>query len=295
MKNKRTINGWPFVLPGLSFAVLITFGPIIYVLVQSFQRVRLYDFYNRPFIGLTNYMRVVNDVFITRSILITIYYTLLVTALCILVALAIGSLVNSKHVRNKNIVLTLCLIPFIVTQVVTGLMFRILIFEPTYGLLNNVINALANTRISTVWTMNPNTAFPIIVAVSVWRLSPLAILMIYTGLTTVPNQLVEAGRIDGAHGLQIFRNIIYPYLHKHVVFVSLILMTSAFREFDTVMALTGGGPGRQTAVLSIMTYFMGTQNHDYGIASAISVIMFVIIACLCLLYRRIFRIKGIEL
>ena len=292
MRTNRLINGWPFVLPGLAFTLFVTLGPIAYVFVQSFQRVRLYRFNERPFIGLDNYLRVLGDMFVLRSVYVTILYTILVTLFCITLGLCISVLINKKYVKRKNLILAIYLLPFIVTHVVTGLIFRILILEPSYGLLNYVINSIFNANVTTAWTMNPATAFPVVIAVSVWRLIPLAILILYAGLTTIPNEVIEASTIDGASPFMAFRKIVYPLLHKHVFFVALVLMTSAFREYDTVFALTGGGPGRRTMVLSILIYLRGTQSHDYGMASAISVIMFLIIAVLAAVFMKTFTKVG---
>lgn len=118
--------------------------------------------------------------------------------------------------------------------------------------------------------------------------------MFYAALATIPDELLEAARIDGASALQVLWHVIVPMIRSHTLFVSLIIMTSAFREFETIFTLTGGGPGRTTTTLSILAYNRGVASQDMGMANAIAFTMFAIMATLAWAYITLARSRQRE-
>ena len=113
--------------------------------------------------------------------------------------------------------------------------------------------------------------------------------MFYAALTTIPDELYDAGKTDGAGPMQTLWHIVLPMLRPHMLFVSIIFITSAFREFDMIWSLTGGGPGRATTVLSIFAYDRGIANQDMGMGNSIAFSMFIIMAVAAWIYITVYR------
>lgn len=251
MGTQRFTRGWLFVLPGLTALVLIIGFPLATAFRYSLHEVFLYRFTNQVFVGLQNYRDLWNDPLFLRSLNTTIMFT-------------IGN-----------------------TAVVVGLTFRLFVWEPEYGIVNAMLGSLGISPIG--WLIDSDWALFATVLTNSWHLTPLALLVFYAALTTIPEELVDSARIDGARPMQILWHVILPMIRSHVLFVSLIIMTSAFREFELVLTLTGGGPGRTTSVLSILADNRGIANSDMGMANTIAFTMFLIMAVVAWTYIAIFR------
>ena len=142
--------------------------------------------------------------------------------------------------------IALFLVPFVMTPVVGGIAWRFFIWQQEFGVVNRIAGLFgAEAR---YWLLDRETALLATMITNSWHLIPLAVLVFYAALTTIPDELHDAGRVDGAKPLQALWYIVLPMLRPHILFVSIILITSAFREFDMIWALTGGGPGRATTV-----------------------------------------------
>lgn len=158
-----------------------------------------------------------------------------------------------------------------------------------------VVNALSGLfgAEARYWLLDRETALLASIISNSWHLIPLAILVFYAALSTIPDELYDAAHIDGAGAFQSLWYVVLPLLRPHILFVSIILLTSAFREFDMIWALTGGGPGRSTTVLSIFAYNRGIANQDMGMANTIAFSMFIIMAVIAWIYITIYR-KTLE-
>jgi ABC-type sugar transport system permease subunit len=290
MGTARFTRGWLFVLPGLTALVLIIGVPLVTAFRYSLHEVFLYRFGNQVFVGLQNYRDLWNDPLFFLSLRTTLVFTIGNTAVVVVMGLLVAFLLSSKKVRFKTGFMALFLLPFVMTQVVVGLTFRLFVWEPEYGVINAMLGVLGFAPIG--WLIDRNWAMFATVLTNSWHLTPLALLVFYAALTTIPEELTDSARIDGAGPLQVLWHVILPMIRSHVLFVSLIIMTSAFREFELVFTLTGGGPGRTTSVLSILAYNRGIANSDMGMANTIAFTMFIIMATVAWTYIAIFRAQN---
>ena len=288
MSHAKLTRGWWFILPSLLLLFTIVGVPLYYAARYSLHEVLLFRFRLQPFVGLENYQRLLEDPLFLGATRTTIVFTLANTVLAVLTGLLIAFLLSNRAVRYKSLFMAFFLLPFVMTQVVTGVTFRLFIWEADFGLVNYLLGAL--NLPTPGWLIERHMALPAAVLTNVWRLTPLALLVLYAALSTLSEAIIEAARIDGAGTWTLLSRIIVPQIRHHILFVSLIIITSAFREFDTIFTLTGGGPGRQTTVLSILAYNRGITNQDMGYANAIAFSMFLIVGVLCWLYITVFRV-----
>ena len=165
-------------------------------------------------------------------------------------------------------------------------------FPPRWGILNSILGIFGIQGPG--WIIDPKTGMLSIVIVAVWNLTPFVILVLYAGLTIIPEDLVDAAKIDGASSIRIFKHIILPFLRPHILFSTLIIITGAYRQFDQVWALTGGGPARSTELLSVLIYRLGFETKNIGVANAIAFFMFLVLSTLCFLYIKAFNLKKEE-
>jgi ABC-type sugar transport system permease subunit len=295
MTTRKHFKAWAFILPGVITGLLILGVPVAQAFWYSLHTLRLYRLDQQVFIGLQNYARLWEDPLFILSIKVTVLFTIGCTVLSVLVGLLIAGIMSTRGIKGTGSVrffMAFFLVPFVATQVVVGMLGRLFVWEPEYGLVNFILALFGLDGPG--WLISRDTALWATILTNTWRLIPLAILIFYAALTTVPEELIESAEVDGAGGFRTFAGIKLPLIRYHIGFVSLIQLTSAFREFDVIYSLTGGGPGRSTNVLSMLVYNEGISSANMGMANAISFSMFVIVAIISLLYMRVARLGELE-
>ncbi len=291
MSSRRHFNPWAFILPGVIAGGVVLGFPVAQALWTSLHRLRMYRLHDQVFVGLDNYVRLLQDPLFHLSVRSTIVFSVGCTVLSVIAGLAVASVMSTRGIRGTaaaRFFMAFYLVPFVATQVVVGMMGRLYVWEPEYGLVNFIIGLFGAE--GPMWLISRDTAMWATVVTNAWRLTPLAVLIFYAALATVPEELLESAEVDGAGGWRALAMIKLPLIRYHIGFVALIQLTSAFREFDTVFALTGGGPARVTNVLSLLVYNEGISNSDMGMANAISFTMLIIVAILSLIYMRFARL-----
>ncbi|MBE0414661.1 carbohydrate ABC transporter permease [Yoonia sp.] len=289
-RRDKFTRGWWFILPGLILMVAVVGTPLVLGFSYSLQDVFLYAFDKKTFVGLDNYRRAFADPLYVNALRITAIFTLGCLVLSVGFGILIAFLLNARQVRLRPIWLALFLIPFVMTPIVGGIAWKFFIWHQDTGVINMISAAFGGPK--PYWLLDRETALLAATISNSWHLIPLAVLVFYAALTTIPDELHEAGRVDGAGPFQSLWYIVLPMLRPHILFVSIIIITSAFREFDMIWALTGGGPGRSTTVLSIFAYNRGIANQDMGMANTIAFTMFIIMSVVAWLYITIYRRTG---
>lgn len=285
--RSRLTRGWWFLAPGLVLMTAIVSVPLFMAFRYSVHRVFLYRFNEQDFVGLANYLRAFRDPLYINALKTTVIFTLGCLVLSIVLGLLVAFMLNSRLVRMRPMWLALFLIPFVVTPVVAGIAWRFFMWQQEFGVINEILSALGGP--SPYWLLERETVLLAAIISNSWHLTPLAILVFYAALTTIPEDLFDAGKTDGAGPFQTLWYIVLPMLRLHILFVSIIVITSAFREFDMIWSLTGGGPGRATTVLSIYAYDRGIANQDMGMGNSIAFSMFVIMAVAAWIYITLYR------
>lgn len=279
---KERNNGIPFILPALVLLSFITLYPAVYVVYLSFQR-RLLIFDLSTFVGLDNYLFLLRDERFWNALKNTLYFTAASVSLELILGLGFALLLH-RTFKLKGPVRAVVMIPWIIPTVVSAKMWE-WIYNTDYGILNYLLGLKVNWLGSPFWALN------CAVAMDVWKTTPFVAILLTAGLQIIPGEIVRAAKIDGAGPWQIFKRITLPLL-KPVILVVLIFRTlDAFRVFDAVYVLTGGGPANTTETLSIYAYKILFQTLQFGYGSTLSVVVFLCLGCFSLVYIRFLR-KG---
>jgi multiple sugar transport system permease protein len=271
--------------PCFAFVSVFAFYPIVYSVWLSLHSVVLgLPRLGQPFVGFDNYAELLRDPIALRSMRNTLIFVFSSTLLELCFGLGIALVIN-RSFRGRGAVRAAVLVPWAIPTVVSSQLWRY-IFNDRYGLLNFALFG-TDTSNYVAWLADPTTAFIAIVVADVWKTSAFAALLILAGLQTIPDDLYEAARLDGASAWAQFRHITLPLL-KPALLVALLFRTmDAFRVFDLVFVMTQGGPADATNVLQFYGYKKIFAEGLMGYGSTISVAVFLITLSLSLVYIRL--------
>ena len=257
----------------------LTIYPLVTVVYYSF-----FDYHYvrgfEGFVGIANYRRLLGDLFFTVSLRNTLVFALLATSSQLLLGLAFALLFN-RPFRGRQLFVPLMILPMILSTMVVSAIWRAW-FHYDFGFLNNVLRAIGLDGVR--WLFDPNIALYSIALVDLWQWTPMVFLILLAGLQSIPGEYYEAARIDGANGFQVLTSITLPLIQGHLFLVALLRTVDAFKLFDKVYALTGGGPGIATESVSTYIYREGFRYFNVGTASAASIIMLAVALALTLVY-----------
>lgn len=257
--------------------------PVLYVFYLSLHR-RVLTFNISTFVGIDNYSFLLRDPRFWNALKNTAYFTGVSVTLEIILGLSIAVLLN-RAFRGRGVMRAVVLVPWAIPTVVSARMWE-WIYNPDFGILNFIFRTDINWLGSTFWAMNAA------VFMDVWKTTPFVVLLLIAGLQVIPGDLYRAARVDGAGSWYIFRKITLPLLMP-VVLVALIFRTlDAFRVFDAVYILTGGGPANTTETLSIYAYKVLFQLLQFGYGSTLSVVVFLCVGLISVFYVRLLSRSG---
>jgi multiple sugar transport system permease protein len=271
----REERGTGFVAPAVVLLALVTAYPLVYVLYLSlFRRMVIFDI--SRFIGADNYLYMLHDGRFWNALGNTAYFTLVSVALELIIGVGIALLIN-RPFRLKAAARAVILVPWAVPTVVSARMWE-WIFNTDSGVMNYLLGARIN------WLGSPFWAIHAAIFADVWKTTPFVVILAYAGLQVIPRELFQAARCDGAGPWQMFRRITLPLLKPVILVVLIFRSLDAFRIFDTVYVLTGGGPANTTETLSIYAYKLLFQTLQFGYGSALAVIVFLCVGLISILY-----------
>jgi multiple sugar transport system permease protein len=284
MRDGRQDSGIGFVLPALVLLFFVTVYPLFYVVYLSLHR-KLLIFDISRFSGFDNYLFLVRDDRFWNALGNTVYFTGVSVFLELLLGLLIALLLN-RAFRFKGLTRAAVLLPWAIPTVVSARMWEWM-YNTDFGILNHLLGTKVNWLGSPVWALNAA------VFMDVWKTTPFVIILLMAGLQVIPQELYQAARIDGAGSGARFRRITLPLL-KPVILVVLIFRTlDAFRVFDAIYVLTGGGPANASETLSIYAYKILFQTLQFGYGSAVSVVVFLCVGFISVFYIRMLS-KGMR-
>jgi ABC-type sugar transport system permease subunit len=275
-----------FLVPSMTVLAVILFYPLAYSLGLSF-----YNYYlpvpRTTFVGLDNFRFILGDDAFWEALGVTARFTGAAVAIEVVLGIAVALLLDSR-IPCRRFVNTVVLLPMAITPAVAGLLMRWM-FESNWGLVNYFLGLVGVQGPG--WTGDPVWALWSIVLADVWQNTPFVILVVYAGLQSVPVEPLEAAMVDGASRAQTLAHVVFPFLRPLVLFVLIIRSMDAFRIFDQVFVMTGGGPGTTTQTITFYNYVMAFRQLRMGRASALGVITLLILslvigAWIYLLYRR---------
>ncbi len=271
-----------FIVPSLIGFTLFFLFPAVRGLFMSFTD---WDLLTEPeFIGVANYRRLFQDRFFWNSLRVTVMYVLYNIPIQTVIGLAIAVLMN--RVKNSTALRGVILLPWFIPNVVVGLLWLMLL-NPLVGPINLMLTGLGLDRVQ--FLMLPQTALPSIAGINIWRHMGYVALLFFAGLQTIPNNLYEASRIDGASPFQAFWRITLPLLRPVMTFVVVTSVIGSFQIFDTVAVTTEGGPMRSTEVMIWFIFDHAFRRFNMGYGAAATVVLFLILVVFTFAYMKITR------
>ena len=274
---KNSICGIYFILPAL-------IGTFIFIIIPIFCSFALslteWDLLNEiRLVGFDNYRAVLTEPVFKQVLTNTLVYAISVTFFAVLIPLIIANILNSK-LKGSEWFKTVYFIPFITPAVVIAIVWS-WIFDPNIG----GVNILFKTHLE--WLFDTRLAMPVLIFVSVWKLIGYNVVLFLTGFTSIPSNLFEAAKIDGAGDFKIFWNITLPLLKPTTYFVTLVTAISSFQVFDLIYVMTSGGPKDSTNIIVYSIYKYAFEHFDIGKACALAYILFVVIFILAMLQKKL--------
>jgi len=264
--------------------------PTAYVFSISLRDYKLTDpTAGNPFVGLENYKTLLSDPEFFSALWRSVLFTVGSVALTFVVGMAIALLLNRRDIRGTGLTRTAILVPLILTPLVIGATYRFML-DRDNGIINEFLALVGLQRIP--FLADPAWAMTSVILVDVWQWTPFAVLVLLAGLESLPVGPFEAARMDGASRWGEFWYITLPLLAPVIAVVLLIRTMDAFREFDKIFIMTGGGPGIATQTLPIFLYRSGFQDFDMGFSAATGVVMLIIVTVVSSFYVRRIHSAG---
>ncbi|QHS18125.1 sugar ABC transporter permease [haloarchaeon 3A1-DGR] len=250
--------------------------PVSHLLYSSLHSTGRYTVGGAEFVGLQNYINAFQDPMFWTTLQHSVIYTIGSVTVAFLLGLAAALSINRlRSERARSTFTVLVLLAWAVPLVVTGLIWRF-ILHSNYGIANAVLMNLGLISERIGFITNTTPAFISVILADAWSRAPFAAIILLAGLQTIPENLYEAARVDGATDFQMFKDITLPQIKPSAGVALLIMTMFAFRTFSIVFALTQGGPGSATEVLATYIYRTGISQGQLGYAAALSVIMILI-------------------
>ena len=280
--NQESVTALLFVLPSLIGFTLFYAVPAVRGVWISFTN---WDMLRDPtFIGLENYIKLFNDPEFWNALKVTLYYVLLniplQTVLAMIIAVMMSRLTKSMVIR------ALIILPWLMPPVVVGLIWLWLL-DPNLGIVNMGLKALGLPVIAFFGL--PQWAMPTIAMINIWEYVGYTALLIFAGLQSIPGSVYEAASIDGASESQTFWKVTVPLLRPVLVFVVVTSVIGSFQIFDTIAITTQGGPVNATKVLNWYIYEQAFSRFNMGYATAISIVLFLILIFVSMMQMRLMR------
>jgi multiple sugar transport system permease protein len=279
--SDRSIQ-WLFIAPTVILLILFNIFPLFYSLYLSFTNYSAIARAEPVWVGLDNYAALLSDPQMWKYFATTGRFAFLSVGLQMVIGFGLALLLREKF-RGSGLVTTLILIPMMISPVVVGLFWK-LIFNPSFGIFNYLLGMSDPAR-APDWLATQNLALWAVVIVDVWMWSPFVMLLCLSGLNAIPDYLYEAAAIDRAGAWFQFRRITLPQVMPLLLIAVLFRTIEAFKAFDLVMGMTGGGPGDTTELVAVNLYRMAFQGQwRTGYASALAYIVLIVIIAISNVY-----------
>lgn len=271
--NKKAIS--LFVVPALIVYSIIVMVPVIWSMYYSF-------FSGSPglqweFAGLDNYARLFKDKNFLNALMVNCKYVIVTTIGQVGMGLLLALMFKFWLKRCKTFVRTLVFFPVVLPTVAVGQLFaKIYEIQPNYGLLNSLLDSLGFTQLVQPWIGQSSTALWALCIMDIWVAMGFYSVIFYGALLDIPDDILEAARIDGCGGWQLFKGILAPLLRPMIVTSLVFSFSGTVKMFESAMALTNGGPGSATKSLSMYMYDVAFTYNKVGYASVIAIVIFLI-------------------
>ncbi|MDQ0892249.1 multiple sugar transport system permease protein [Paenibacillus sp. V4I9] len=278
-------NSYLFVLPALVFMAVFVIFPIAYNVTLSFQDVNVYNLKGEHhFIGLSNYIKSLKDPVFYISMKNSVVFTVLSIFFQFAIGFGLALFFNMKFL-GRNLFRSLMLLSWMLPVVITGTIFQWM-FSGDYGVINYFLQSLGLISKPISWLSDANTALLGTIVANIWTGIPFNMIILLSGLQTLPTHLYEAAKLDGANRFLQFRHITLPLLRPTILVLFMLGIIYTFKVFDLVFIMTAGGPVTASTVLPIYAYQLSFTTFEFSQGAAVSMIMFLMLIVIAIVYLR---------
>lgn len=285
-----TVFGYLLNLPALFLIFLLIIYPIVDAFWDSLHQYNL----RRPnvfkFIGLQNYVDLVNSPDFWQSMWVTFDFTFWTMALVVILSTLLA-LVANENFRGRGFIRALILLPWAMPGIVNALMWQ-WIYNSKVGALNGLLFSLGLIKDYRSWIMDPSSMYASIIVANVWNSLPFATLIMLAALQSVPTELYDAARVDRASFVHRFWNVTLPWLYQPILIVLILQTLGGLRLFDIIYLLTGGGPGNATTTIGFAAYQTAFMSYDFGSADAYGYFIALLTLIFAIIYIRLLYHRG---
>lgn len=284
--RKFTTSEILFVIPALIYMLIFVGYPIVYNIILSFQDTTLTNIgsASKKFVWLANY----KNLFSSNLIFITIKNTLFYTVMCLIIQFSLGFLMalffNLKF-RIAGFLKGIIIISWMMPTIATALIFRFMLSET--GIINSYLQTLGILKQPILWLSNQNTAMWGVIIANSWVGIPFNMLLLSTGLSNVPESIIESAKIDGAVAWQRLIFIIIPMIKPAILSVLVLGFVYTFKVFDLVFTMTAGGPVNSTEVLSTYSYLLSFKYYYFSQGASVANILASFLIIISFIYVRL--------
>ncbi|WP_458111972.1 sugar ABC transporter permease [Arthrobacter sp. R1-13] len=287
--RKERLFQWLFLVPAVVYMALFFGYPVVKNVIMSFQDYTTATFFTgeAPWVGVQNYVTVLSSSLFSTSLLNTALFTVGSILGQFVIGLALAIFFQRKFPLN-GILRSLLLLPWLLPLIVSSAVWR-WILDKDSGALNRFLGDLNIIETGVPWLTSTSLALIAVVGVNIWIGIPFNLTILYGGLQEIPDELYEAGSLDGATGWKAFRYITWPML-KPVVSVVLVLgVVYTLKVLDIILGLTNGGPANSTQTIATQSYALSFQEFKFGEGAALGNVLVIISLVFAVLYLRASR------
>ncbi len=276
----------PLLLPATLLVLVFLVGPFYYMTYTAMTNLSFADpDQNGAFIGFDNFRKLVrNDPIFWSSFWLTIRFVAFSVSIEFVLGFALAWLIW-RFIERQRLLTTLLLVPMMIAPVAVGLIWRLLL-QGDFGMATYYLRAIGLLSQSSAVFSSPRLVMPTIIAIDVWQWTPFVTLIILAGLMSLPRSPFEAATMDGAGPWRQFVDIMLPLLRPIIALVLLLRGIDAFKEFDKVFIMTGGGPGTVSELLSIYAYRVNFKNWNLGYGATVSFMVYLVVLILCSVFYK---------
>ena len=272
-RGSETANFFMFVLPALALFAIFVFYPTISTFYISLHKWN--GFSPMRFLGLSNYLKLLRDPLFLNALKNTLIWMVLYTCLTTGLGLTIAVLLE-ENLWYASMVKSIVFFPMVISYVAGGIIWAF-IYDPDFGVLNAFLRFIKLSSLAQPWLGNPKTALYSIIIAGTWMWSGFSMIIISAGLKSIPPQITEAAKIDGANSWQLFWHVTLPLLIPPLMVVVITTGINSLKVFDIVFTMTRGGPFYSSEVIAHFMYMETFYHSKMGYGSAIAVMLFLIV------------------
>lgn len=282
------------VLPATILVIIFLVGPFYYMVYTALTDLSFADASRKgAFVGFDNFRRLMRaDPLFWGSFLLTLKFVVIAVTIEFVLGFALAFLIF-RYVARQRLLTTLLLIPMMLAPVAVGLIWRLLL-QGDFGMVTYYLRAVGLLAQNAAVLSQPSLVFPTIVAIDIWQWTPFVTLVMLAGLMSLPRAPFEAAMMDGAGPVRLFLDVMLPLLRPIIALVLLLRGIDAFKEFDKVFIMTGGGPGTVSELLSIYAYRVNFKTWNLGYGAAVSFMVYLVVLIMCSVFYKAVYWKSAE-